>query len=90
MKREQPNQPRTLRTIVRKLLRAGTYDLGDGQRGGDVARDDSMMEPFFQMQGCPSFHTFARFSSLSILLHGIGARDGMCVHAYQGANGARE
>ena len=28
-------------------LRAETYDLGNGQRGSDVARNDSMMEPFF-------------------------------------------
>ena len=47
MKREKPKQPRTLRTIVLSLLRAETYDLGNGQRGSDVARNDSMMEPFF-------------------------------------------
>ena len=90
MKREKPKRPRTLRTIVLSLLRAETYDLGNGQRGSDVARNDSMMEPFFpKCKGALLFHTFARSSSLSILLHGLG--QGMaCVCMRLGRETGRE
>jgi hypothetical protein len=38
------------------FARAETYDLGNGQRGSDVARNDSMMEPFFpKCKGAPLF-----------------------------------
>lgn len=90
MKREKPKRPRTLRTIVLSLLRAETYDLGNGQRGSDVARNDSMMDPFFpKCKGALLFHTFARSSSLSILLHGLG--QGMaCVCMRLGRETGRE
>jgi hypothetical protein len=88
MKREKPKQPRTLRTIVRNFLRAGTHDLGDGQRGSDVARNDSMMVPFFpKCKGAlPSTHLHVSlpFSSMA------WARDCMCVHAVRERDGARE
>lgn len=73
MKREKPKQPRTLRTIVRNLLRAETYDLGNGQRGSDVARNDSMMEPFFpKCKGALLFTHLHVPLPFSILLHGLG------------------
>ena len=74
MKREKPETTTNFaNNCTEPFARAETYDLGNGRRGSDVARNDSMMEPFFpKCKGALLFTHLHVPLPFSILLHGLG------------------